>query len=56
MDLPVDNGPENADAITLPEIFHNFENAVADLGCAGFLSSHSPYETLRHWDLFLVDG
>ena len=32
VDLPRDNGAENADAITLPEIFHDFESAVADLG------------------------
>lgn len=34
MDLPVSNGAENADAITLPEVFHDFEffeNAMANL-------------------------
>lgn len=31
MDLPSDNGAENADAITLPEIFHDFETSVANL-------------------------
>lgn len=29
MDLPSE---ENADAVTLPEIFHDFETAVADWG------------------------
>ena len=32
VDLPADGGVDNADAITLPEIFHDFETAVADLG------------------------
>lgn len=32
VDLPTGVGAENADAITLPEIFHNFESAVSDLG------------------------
>ncbi len=32
VDLPSNTGAENADAITLPEIFHDFENAVADMG------------------------
>ena len=32
VDLPSEGGVVNTDAITLPEIFHDFETAVADLG------------------------
>ena len=32
VDLPSDGGVVSTDAITLPEIFHDFETAVADLG------------------------
>ena len=32
VDLPSEGGVDNPDAITLPEIFHDFETAVADLG------------------------
>ena len=32
VDLPADNAIAHADTITLPEIFHDFETAVADLG------------------------
>lgn len=32
MDLPLESRVDNAEAITLPEIFHDFETAVADLG------------------------
>lgn len=32
VDLPAEGGVANPDAITLPEIFHDFETAVADLG------------------------
>ena len=32
VDLPIDGAVANSDTITLPEIFHDFETAVADLG------------------------
>ena len=32
VDLPPESRVDNAEAITLPEIFHDFETAVADLG------------------------
>ena len=32
VDLPAEGRVANTDAITLPEIFHDFETAVADLG------------------------
>lgn len=32
VDLPSEGGVVSTDAITLPEIFHDFETAVADLG------------------------
>ena len=32
VDLPAEGALASTDAITLPEIFHDFETAVADLG------------------------
>lgn len=32
VDLPAEGGVASTDAITLPEIFHDFEAAISDLG------------------------
>lgn len=39
VDLPPETAVASTDTITLPEIFHDFETAVADLGCVPTLAN-----------------
>ena len=48
VDLPSEGGVVSTDAITLPEIFHDFETAVADLGSVSQYHSSNFYCVLAH--------